>query len=525
MTSFRNLPIKRKMTAVILGTTGVALLVACAVFLAYERVTFRRGMDRNLTVLAEALASNCTAALSFVNPDDAMDTLQALTVEPSVEAATLYDAKGVEFANYRKDKVQGTMPSRPDADGTKFMPDRVVVVRPVMFEGQRIGTISLRASLAELLTRLRAYAQISGLVLVGSLVLAFVLASALQSFITRPIFALTDTAKGIAETRDYSTRAQKLSGDELGTLTDAFNQMLDDIQARTGALQHANESLRAQAGQMSDAAGVLATSASQIVTATQQLAARAADAATAVSQTTATVEEVRQASQGSSERAKSVSDQAQKAAEVALGGKHSVNLTIEGMNGIREQMRSIVECITGLAQQSQTIGEIISSVDDLAAQSKWLAVNAAIEAAKAGEEGRGFSVVAQEVRSLAEQSKDATLKVRGILNEIQKATGRAVVATELGGKAVEAGVEQSKAAGESIGALAKSIADAAQAAAHIAATSRQQFAGMEQVALAMASIKSASTQTVASTRQVEGAASQLNELGEKLKLLVGQTKV
>ena len=525
MTHFRDLPIRRKMTVVMLGTTLIALLAACTAFLIYERATFRAGMKRNLEVLAETVARNSPAVLTFNDAEAANENLQALSADPSIEAACLYNDKGAPLGNYARGGQPVAVPPRPEADGARFGTDRLVVVQPVTLNGERRGTLYLRADLDELTGRLRAYAQLSGLVLLGSLILSLFLSSALQRTITRPIFALTDTAQRITQTRDYTARAKKLGGDELGTLTDAFNQMLDDIAERTGAVERANESLRRQAGEMTAAASVLATSASQIVAATRELAASANDAASAVSQTTTTVEEVRQTSQLSSERAKAVSDQAQHAADVAEGGKLSVNQTIEGMNGIRDQMAAIAECILSLSAQSQTIGEIIASVDDLAAQSKLLAVNAAIEAAKAGDEGRGFSVVAQEVKTLAEQSKQATTQVRGILSEIQKATGSAVLATEQGGKAVEAGVQQSAATGHSITALAESIAGAAQAAAQIAATSRQQFAGMEQVAMAMESIKSASAQTVTSTRQVEGAARQLQELGEKLKHLVGEFKV
>ena len=525
MTHFRDLPIRRKMTLAVMGTTFLALLAACTAFLIYERASFRNGMARNLQVLADTLSRNSTAALTFKDADDASDNLKALSADRTVEAACFYNAEGAPLATYSRSGQQAEVPERPEADGTRFGARRLVVVHPVVLNGNRLGTLYLRADLDELTAKLQDFARLSGLILLGSLLLSFLLASALQRAITRPIFALTDTAEKITQTRDYKARAVKLGADELGTLTDAFNQMLSDIEERTGALQLANETLRNQAGEMSAAASVLATSASQIVAATRELAASANDAASAVSQTTTTVEEVRQTSQLSSERAKSVSDQAQHAAEVAEGGRHSVNQTIEGMNSIRDQMGAIAECILGLSAQSQTIGEIISSVDDLAAQSKLLAVNAAIEAAKAGDEGRGFSVVAQEVKTLAEQSKQATTQVRAILSDIQKATTGAVLATEQGGKAVEAGVHQSAATGQSIAALAESIAGAAQAAAQIAATSRQQFAGMEQVAMAMESIKSASAQTVTSTRQVESAARQLQNLGEKLNQLVGQFKV
>ena len=274
-----------------------------------------------------------------------------------------------------------------------------------------------------------------------------------------------------------------------------------------------------------EAVNILASSASEIMASTAQLAASAAETAAAVSETTATVEEVKQTSQVSSEKAKFVANEAHKAAEVARGGSSAVELTIEGMGGIRQQMGAVAESILSLSAQGQAIGEIIATVDDLAAQSKLLAVNASIEAAKAGDEGKGFAVVAQEVRSLAEQSKQATLQVRGILTDIQKATSSAVLATEQGSKAVEAGVRQSTSSGDSIRALAESIASAAQASTQIAATSQQQFVGMDQVAMAMENIKTASTQTVTSTRQAETAAQQLHALGQKLQQLLGRFKV
>ena len=188
-------------------------------------------------------------------------------------------------------------------------------------------------------------------------------------------------------------------------------------------------------------------------------------------------------------------------------------------------MESIAESIVRLSEQGQTIGEIMLSVNDLAEQSNLLAVNASIEAAKAGEQGKGFAVVAQEVRNLAEQSKQATIQVRSILNDIQKATNAAVMVTEQGSKAVDAGVRQSVQAGESVQKLGENIAEAAQAATLIAASSQQQMVGMDQVAQAMESIKMASTQNVASTRQTEAAAKNIQDLGRKLSDLIALYKV
>ena len=277
--------------------------------------------------------------------------------------------------------------------------------------------------------------------------------------------------------------------------------------------------------EMREGANVLASSASEIVATTSQLASGAAETASAVSETTATVEEVKQAAGISSQKAKYVSDSAQKVSQVSQSGRKSVENSIQGMVRIQEQMESIAESIVRLSEQSQAIGEIIASVNDLTEQSNLLAVNAAIEAAKAGEQGKGFAVVAQEMKSLAEQSKQATAQVRTILGDIQKATSAAVLATEQGSKAVDAGVKQSTEAGESIRLLADSIVDAAQAATQIAASSQQQMVGMDQVALAMDSIKQASLQNVGGTKQAEVAAHNLSESGQKLMMVLEQYRI
>lgn len=299
--------------------------------------------------------------------------------------------------------------------------------------------------------------------------------------------------------------------DEVGILMQTFRKMV--------------ENLRQIAQEIRDGANVLASSASEIVATTAQVASGAAETAVAVNETTSTVEEVKKTAEVSSDKARYVSDTAQKAAQVSQNGKRAVEQAVEGINRVREQMEGIAGSVMKLSEQSQAIGEIIATVNDLAEQSNLLAVNAAIEAAKAGEQGKGFAVVAQEVKSLAEQSKQATAQVRAILGDIQKATAASVLAAEQGSKAVESGVKQSAEAGETIRTLAQSIAEAAQAATQIAASSQQQQVGMDQVAVAMENIRQASAQNVAGTKQAEGAAHNLNELGLKLKQLAEQYRV
>jgi methyl-accepting chemotaxis protein len=334
-----------------------------------------------------------------------------------------------------------------------------------------------------------------------------------------------DLAKTFAEMTDSLGQMARVAGQiSAGDLTVEVKPKSDkDILGK--AFASMRESLRRVTREIQESISVLASSAQQIVATTTQVASAATETATAVSETTTTVEEVKQTAQLSSQKAKYVSETAQKVAQVSQGGKKSAAESIDAMKQIREQMESIAESIVRLSEQSQAIGEIMLTVNDLAEQSNLLAVNASIEAAKAGEQGKGFAVVAQEVRNLADQSKQATAQVRTILGEIQKATNAAVMVTEQGSKAVEVGVQQAARAGESVQQLAETIAEAAQAAAQIAASSQQQMAGMDQVALAMESIKTASTQNVAGTKQTESAAKNIDELGRKLKELVAVYKV
>jgi PAS domain S-box-containing protein len=272
--------------------------------------------------------------------------------------------------------------------------------------------------------------------------------------------------------------------------------------------------------EVKDIINVLASSSAQILAATSQVATGTAETATAINETSTTVEEVQQAAKQSAQKAKNVADNAQRLLQVFQNGQKAVDETVNGMSRIREQMDSIAQTVVRLSEQSQSIGGIIASVTDIADQSNLLSVNAAIEAAKAGEHGKGFAVVAQEIKNLASQSKHATLQVRNILNDVQKATGAAVMATEQGSKAVESGVKQSLQAGEAIRILAESSNEAVQAATQIVASSHQQVVGMEQIGVAMQNINQAGTETAVSMVQAEKSAKSLHELGQKLKGLV-----
>ncbi|KMQ50334.1 type IV pilus biogenesis protein PilJ [Chitinispirillum alkaliphilum] len=205
---------------------------------------------------------------------------------------------------------------------------------------------------------------------------------------------------------------------------------------------------------------------------------------------------------------------------VSTRGRKVIEETIGSMNDIQDVMKQVAQSIMNLNEQSQMVGQITDSVNDLADATNILSVNASIEAAKAGEQGKGFSVVAQEIRSLAIRSKQATTNIRQILSDIQKATSTSVLITEQAGKKVDSGVQQSFQAKEAIEVLSNNITEAAQAATQIAASSSQQLAGMDQMAEGMSSINQATQQNVSSLKELESAMRNLSELGERLNSVV-----
>jgi len=329
--------------------------------------------------------------------------------------------------------------------------------------------------------------------------------------IAYPIKKISLVAEGIA------------SGDLTGKVDDSVRR--DELGMLIRAVRRMSDNLHKQVSDINVGVNVISSSASEIMASISQLASGAAETASSISETTTTIAEVKQTAEISNQKAIKISDGGQENIENSQKGKKSIQEALQGMNRIKEQMISIADIVIRLSDQSQIIGEITSSVNDLAEQSNLLAVNASIEAAKAGEHGKGFTVVAQEIKNLASRSKESTKQIKTILGDIQKSISATVMAAEQGGKAVDEGLKLSLVAGDVISSLALNIEEFAQAGFQIASSSQQQLVGMDQINEAMEDIKQASIQTAASTRQTEESVTDLHKLGEKLQDILRQYKL
>jgi PAS domain S-box-containing protein len=236
--------LKNKQMFIIMLTSGVALLLACLAFAAYELRTFRTGMVQNLFALADIVGSNSAAALDFGDPKAATETLAALRADPHIVDACIYTKKGDVFAIYDRpgDGMIFIPPARRE-QGLLFTKNSLNLFHPIVRNGETLGTVYVESDLNELYERLNRYALIAiGVFFVAGLA-AFLISSQLQKLISGPILSLVETARAVTLEKNYSVRATKRSEDELGVLIDAFNEMLKQIQERDVALQKSHVEL------------------------------------------------------------------------------------------------------------------------------------------------------------------------------------------------------------------------------------------------------------------------------------------
>jgi len=327
-----------------------------------------------------------------------------------------------------------------------------------------------------------------------------------QDSLQRSITDLLNTINLVA--RGDLTIRGKVTNDALGNVVDSVNFMLDNF---TKVLERVRK-----------AAIDVSTSANQILNAADEMTAGATQQDQEITNTSSAVEELTVSMKQVSNNAEASAEAARRALDAAEQGNRAVSDTLEGMQRIRASVQATAKKIKSLGDRSLEISEIINVINDITEQTNLLALNAAIEAARAGEAGRGFAVVADEVRKLAEHSRSATKDIAALIKAIQAETNEAVVVMEDGTREVEEGASLADQAGKALEAISSVVRQSAELVQEISLASKQQVRGTEGVANAMQIISGITRQTTQGARQTASTVGNMVKMSEQLNEALAQ---
>ncbi|MCP3163058.1 methyl-accepting chemotaxis protein [Myxococcus qinghaiensis] len=325
---------------------------------------------------------------------------------------------------------------------------------------------------------------------------------------TGPLRELTAAAARVVAEGDFRGTLEVHSQDEIGRLAASFAEMMVQLRSLLMALKGSAEQLESASAQLSESASVQNEAVSQ--------------QAVALHETQLAAQQLQESSRAAARRVVTIQREAERASGFGEAGEAAVSGSVGGLTHIRSHVEQIGRTITVLHQRTRLVGDITRTVKDLADQSNVLALNASIEAARSGDQGRAFSVVARQMRSLADQSAGATTRVQGILGDIGKAISEAVRISEGGAREVEGGLEQVQAAGESLRSLAGIIQSNGQTVKSISDAVRQQDAGIAELFAALSSMTDVADQIVDRMAASEQAAIQLSAASGELSAIVGR---
>jgi methyl-accepting chemotaxis protein len=327
----------------------------------------------------------------------------------------------------------------------------------------------------------------------------------LQKSVTEFLTITSQIARG-----DLTLRG-KVTSDALGNVVDSVNYMLDNF---CKVLERVRK-----------AAVDVQSSANEILIASEEMSSGAIQQDQEITNTSSAVEELTVSMKQVSNNAEASAEAARRALDAAEQGNRSVHDTLEGMQRIRSSVQATAKRIKALGDRSLEISEIVNVINDITEQTNLLALNAAIEAARAGEAGRGFAVVADEVRKLAEHSRNATKDIAALIKAIQAETNDAVVVMEEGTKEVEIGARLADQAGKALEAISTVVRQSAELVQEISLASKQQVRGTEGVANAMQIISNITRQTSQGARQTSRTVEQLVHMSEQLNEALSQFRV
>jgi methyl-accepting chemotaxis protein len=495
----------------VIGTASLATVITVAFYL-HLTGQLQRGLERKGESIARFAAANLVAFVEFDERAGAMEMVGKLTADPDIDYVLVLSPDGKTFGEAGAGAPDGLSRKHWFREEASFVEgQRLHVVWPVVRGGEVLGVVQIGLSLEEIAGSGRRVGWIAALAALGLTVLiAAFFTAAVNRAAVRPVVRMTRRLERLG---DGDLRAD-VAGLEAGA---AFELV------RMGAAldRFAGELLRSVRA-FRETGAELTASADDLVGRGEQLSAAAAEQASAVAESSATMAEIERTSRLTAENAVRIARAAGESAEVSGQGLGAVEEAVARYGEVRGRMAGVVTAVRRLSEELGEADQIVASVAEIAHQSQLLAINASIEAAKAGASGRGFAVVAREIRDLSVQSRAATERVRETLGRIgQGITGVAHSAAS-GEQATEAGAAGIEHAGQVIRGLGKVIGATAEAARMIEANVSQEVVGLEQMNRAVGGIAESSRLNLEEVRALGRVGDRLRAKAEDLERIVAR---
>jgi methyl-accepting chemotaxis protein len=351
---------------------------------------------------------------------------------------------------------------------------------------------------------------VSVFVLLAAVVLSLGTSLVMKVIITGPINKTIDVIEGVAE-GDLTRRIDVTSQDEIGEMAKHFNVLADRLHDAISRVARSSDAVSGAANRLDAAA--------------EQMAAGIEEAALQVNSVATASEEMSKTSSEIAQNCVTAARNSEKASGTAISGRDIIQSTITAMNRITKEVKESAETIKGLGTRSDQIGRIVGLINDVADQTNLLALNAAIEAARAGEHGRGFAVVADEVKKLAEQTSHATKEIGSTIHAMQAETKRAVASMEAGVNEVGLGSGEAAKSGQALGDILHRIDEVTAEINQIAVASEEETATTNEIASSIQQISAVMQQTAARIQENAGASAELAGLSKELQSMVGQFRL
>lgn len=513
-----SLSLKWRVLLGVTVTSVVAVVVSSVVLVSGEVARLHEAIGSDSLTQARIVGGSTAGAMAFGDKASAGDTLLTLDNSSRVESAVIYGEDGSPFVWYVKGekKTSGTLPaglpSRAQAPKAEEGEKYLELFEPILAAGSKVGTIFMRVDLGELE---RAQSQaIWGATATAVMisVLAGVISYFIQGSIVTPInrvsYALRDIAEGEG---DLTRRLAVTSDDEVGQLAKWFNMFIERVHEIISDFSSTASELNASASRLSATAketekGVVSQRAEiqQVVAAVKEMAAVVEDVAHNVTQT---------------------AENAEVADSEAKEGNRVVTATMAQIENLAQDINAASVVIDRLQQETDNIGSVLDVIRGIAEQTNLLALNAAIEAARAGEQGRGFAVVADEVRTLASRTQSSTQEIQEMIERLQGGAREAVQMMEKGTTQAGESVSQAEAASRSLNAITDGVSSIKDKTNQMASASEEQSAATREMERNMNSIADVARQTSEGSVDIASSTADLAQMATQMEKIVRQFKL